>query len=170
MVTMNQQQESVNGIVFSDDRQSILLIKRRDVPVWVLPGGGIDPGESPEAAATREVEEETGYKVQISRKVGEYTPKCRLAHFTHLYECTILSGKPTLSDESQGVQFFPLKTLPLLPPPYPDWIEDAASCHSQVLKKIITSVNYPALIKNLILHPILVSRFILTKIGIIIND
>ena len=170
MVTMTQQQESVNGIVFSKDRQNILLIKRRDVPVWVLPGGGIEPGESPENAAVREVEEETGYQVKIFRKIGEYTPKCRLARFTYLYECTILSGKPTLSDESQGVQFFPLKALPPLPPPYPDWISDTLADHPQPVKKVITSVSYPALIKNLILHPILVLRFLLTKIGFVIND
>jgi len=167
---MDQQEESVNGIVFSDDRKSVLLIKRRDVPVWVLPGGGIDPGESPERAAVREVEEETGYHVEIVRKVAEYTPKCRLARFTHFYECQILSGTPSLSDETQGVRFFPLDALPLLTPPYLDWIEDAAAKNPQVIKKVITSVTYLALIKNLILHPILVTRFLLTKIGIVIND
>ena len=167
---MNQEQESVNGIVFSKEQNKVLLIKRRDVPVWVLPGGGIEPNESPEQAVVREVEEETGYHVKISRKIAEYTPKCRLARFTHFYECQILSGEPTLSDESQGVQFFPLDALPPLPPPYPDWIKDATAIHSEVLKKVITSVSYPALIKNLLLHPFLVLRFLLTKIGITVND
>ena len=36
----------LNGQSYSEDRKEILLIKRRDVPVWVLPGGGIDSGES----------------------------------------------------------------------------------------------------------------------------
>ena len=167
---MDEQNKSVNGIVFSGDDGEVLLIKRRDVPIWVLPGGGIDVGESPEQAIVREMEEETGYKVKIVRKIGEYTPRCRLALFTHLYECEILSGEPTLSDETQGVRFFPLDALPLMPPPYPDWIEDAAKRQSEMIKKEITSVSYPALIKNLILHPILVLRFLLARLGFAFND
>ncbi|MGE0198703.1 MAG: NUDIX hydrolase [Simkaniaceae bacterium] len=167
---MDHEKESVNGIVFSEDRKNVLLIKRRDVPVWVLPGGGIEAGESPEEAAVREIEEETGYQVTLMRKIAEYSPLCRLARFTHLYECTIVSGAPSLSEETQGVAFFSLENLPPLPPPYPDWIQDAVEDHPQVLKKQITSVTYTALVKNLILHPILVIRFLITKIGIRIND
>nr|WP_237843799.1 NUDIX domain-containing protein [Cellulosimicrobium cellulans] len=37
---------------------------------WTLPGGGIDPGEHPEAAAVREVAEETGYDVELDGLLG----------------------------------------------------------------------------------------------------
>ena len=37
---------------------------------WTLPGGGIDPGEHPEAAAVREVAEETGYDVELDDLLG----------------------------------------------------------------------------------------------------
>ena len=33
---------------------------------WVLPGGGLEFGEAPEAAAVREVEEETGLQAQVT--------------------------------------------------------------------------------------------------------
>jgi 8-oxo-dGTP diphosphatase len=36
-------------------------------PEWTLPGGGLDHGEDPRAAAVREVEEETGYTVALDR-------------------------------------------------------------------------------------------------------
>lgn len=167
---MNYSNESVNGIIFSEDRKSVLLIKRRDIPVWVLPGGGIEPGETPDKAVVREMEEETGFKVEIFRKVAEYIPLCRLARYTHFYECKIASGYAQTGDETQEIQFFYLNTLPKqIPPPYLDWIQDARLSLSHLIKKEITSVTYFVLIKNLFLHPILVIRFFLTKIGITFN-
>lgn len=39
-------------------------------PVWMLPGGGIDFGEDPLDGAIREVDEETGYIVEIDALLG----------------------------------------------------------------------------------------------------
>lgn len=163
------QVQSVAGVLFSADRKSVLLIKRRDVPVWVLPGGGIDLQESSEHAIVREILEETGFTVKVDRLVGDYIPVNRLSKRTHLYECTILEGKASLSSETRGIQFFPLEKLPPLPPPYLEWILDAKEKKAPVQKKL-TSVNYLALMKNLILHPILVIRFLLARLGFSINS
>jgi len=167
---MQKKDQSAIGIIFSSDRKKVLLVKRRDVPVWVLPGGGIEKNESSETAIKREVLEETGYTTQVIKKVGEYIPINKLAKFTHLYECSIISGKAKTSDETKGVNFFDLNNLPkLIPPPYPEWISDAYQNKKEIVRKKLTSVNYFNLIKNFFLHPILVVRFILSKIGLTIN-
>lgn len=162
-----QTPQSVAGVIFSPE--GILLIKRRDVPVWVLPGGGIDPGETPDEAIVREILEETGFTVKVTRLVGDYLPINRLAKRTHLFECTILQGVAQITPETRGIQFFPLQALPPLPPPYPDWIADTLLKASPCQKKL-TQITYFALLKNLLLHPILVIRFVLSRTGIRINS
>jgi 8-oxo-dGTP pyrophosphatase MutT (NUDIX family) len=159
---------SVACILFRDSK--ILLIKRRDIPVWVLPGGGIDPGESPEKAACREMEEETGIQVKIIRKIAEYSPTNRLAKLTHFYEVEVIQGLPKIGAETRAVEFFEFDQLPILPPPYRYWIADAVKRHPEMLKKNVEGVNYLTLLKLLIQHPLLVGRFLLTKMGIHFNS
>src|SRR5436190_998514 len=54
-------------------RDEVLLVQREDFEVWGLPGGEIEPGETPAQAAVREVYEETGLNVRLTRLVGLYT-------------------------------------------------------------------------------------------------
>ncbi len=160
---------SIAGAIFSEDRTQVLLIQRRDIPVWVLPGGGIDPGESPEHAIVREILEETGFTVKIDRLVGDYSPINRLAKQTQLFECKVLGGCASANEESRNVQFFSLNQLPrLIPPPYREWIADALVQRAPVNKRL-TGVNYFKFTWYLLSHPILVARFLLARLGFAIN-
>lgn len=54
----------------------MLLIRARDLrnrPVWTLPKGALVAGESSEAAALREVREETGYRCEVRRELEAVT-------------------------------------------------------------------------------------------------
>ncbi len=56
---------TVNG------QREYLLVEARRSGVWVLPKSHIEPGETPEAAAEREVEEEAGVRAAIVAPAGE---------------------------------------------------------------------------------------------------
>jgi ADP-ribose pyrophosphatase YjhB (NUDIX family) len=51
--------------LFTDQLDRILLVKPTYNDAWNLPGGVVEPGESPSAAATREVREEIGLDVEL---------------------------------------------------------------------------------------------------------
>jgi len=56
---------AVGGVVFRADG-AVLLVRRAQPPAagsWTLPGGKVEPGETPERAVVREIAEETGLAV-----------------------------------------------------------------------------------------------------------
>ena len=68
-------QFSAGGLVVDDDGR-ILLIRARDLrnqPVWTLPKGALNPGESSADAAVREVREETGWRCEVVRELTAVT-------------------------------------------------------------------------------------------------
>lgn len=61
------------GIVYRrrGERIEVLLVRARPHPHhWVLPKGHIDPGETPEACARREIQEEAGVDATLEILLG----------------------------------------------------------------------------------------------------
>ena len=60
------------GIVLIEDDKVSLIERFRDGNhYFVFPGGGVDEGETPQEAAVREMEEETGLRVTVKRELAK---------------------------------------------------------------------------------------------------
>lgn len=81
--------DCVGILPFVDHDQVLLVRQYRYVAgrtTWEMPTGGVRPGESLEAAAQRELQEEAGYRAgQIKKIVAYHTSKSILDETAHLY-------------------------------------------------------------------------------------
>ena len=109
----------VRGAAFRDDK--ILLVREARDGGWTLPGGWADPGQSPAEAVVREVFEESGFHVRVTKLAALYDrskhPHMPRAPF-HVYKlfflCEITGGSATVSHETTAVDFFPEDAIPNL--------------------------------------------------------
>lgn len=78
--------------------QMLLTHQSSPMPEFQLPGGGIDPGESPVVALMREVFEETGYRIAKPRRLGAFRRFTYMPDYDLWAEklCTIYLAMPTL--------------------------------------------------------------------------
>lgn len=60
------------SILTFDDRQSALLVRHAEGNDWTTPGGMVEPYETPADAAVREMWEETGLLVALTRIIGVF--------------------------------------------------------------------------------------------------
>jgi 8-oxo-dGTP diphosphatase len=99
----------------------LLVVVRSDTGRIALPGGHLDPGETPEQAAERELFEETGISVAFSSSHEVYRGPSRdprdadhAWYVTAAFHQHLLPGHPAgtaelvASDESRSVAWMPL--------------------------------------------------------------
>jgi 8-oxo-dGTP pyrophosphatase MutT (NUDIX family) len=60
---------SAGGVLFKGCGNAVVLLHRRN-HTWVMPKGHVEPGETADQAALREVAEETGLRARIVQEVG----------------------------------------------------------------------------------------------------
>lgn len=96
-----------------NDENKLLLVKRNDYPLWDLPGGRLENEESLEECAIRETQEETGYKISIVKKVGEYH-RPQYKDTQHIFIAEIVGGKAIVNgQETSKLAWFYPKKIPL---------------------------------------------------------
>ena len=152
------------GIILINNNSEVLLVKRQDVPYWVLPGGGIEDGETPEDAVVREVFEETKLHISVLKTTAIYTPINFLSAKTFLFKCKIDSGIPSATDECSDVAFFSLDQLPsTLFFIHKKWLFENLNS-SQLIKRPLNEISFFALFLYFIKHPWTVLRFAWTRL------
>ena len=100
---------TVDAVIF-DRHDRLLLIRRKNPPFkgrHALPGGFVEVGETVEAAAARELMEETGLKAKSQRLIGVYSdpkrdPRGHTVSVAFLMEAT---GTPKGGDDATSAEF-----------------------------------------------------------------
>lgn len=122
------------GVVFCVDG-GILLVKRAIEPSygkWVFPGGYVDRGEALEAAAIREVKEESGLDVRLTRLLGIYSATGNpIVLIVFVGEVT--GGSLQTDDEGLEARSFPPTEIP--------WGELAFPSTTQVLQDYVALLS-----------------------------
>ena len=119
------------AVVLFDDSLRVLLVRQSySSRLWGIPGGAVEPGESPQEAAVREAREETGLDVRLEYLVGVYCVRTPRLGLRFVFKGTICGGRihecPT--DEISEVCWCPVRELPLdMTETAPHGIHDAAA-------------------------------------------
>jgi 8-oxo-dGTP diphosphatase len=101
---------TVDAVVF-DGFGRLLLIRRRNAPFkgrYALPGGFVEYGETVEAAALRELKEETGIGPISQRLIGVYSkpkrdPRGHTVSVAYLMQ--VGNATPKAGDDAQSATF-----------------------------------------------------------------
>ncbi|MFI7019981.1 NUDIX hydrolase [Streptomyces sp. NPDC050164] len=110
------------AVIVLDRASRLLLLERADTGGWGLPGGFMDPGESLEETARREVKEETGLDITDLRLINVFSGQDQFYRYpngdqvfnvTVVYEAQTDEGSLQLDpSEARAANFFPIDQVP----------------------------------------------------------
>lgn len=105
--------EAAGGVVWrrsGTGATEVLLVHRPRYDDWSLPKGKLDPREAAEAAALREVEEETGLRCRLGRELPavRYVDRNGRAKRVRYWAMEPVSGAFAPGDEVDEVRWLPV--------------------------------------------------------------
>jgi ADP-ribose pyrophosphatase len=116
-----------------DSKGNILLVRQFRHPVnkelLELPAGSIDPGETPEEAATRELREETGYKPgKLERLGGFYAAPGYCTEYLHFFRASQLEKSPLTAEDTDEIE-----VVPVSPADVPGLVASGKICDAKTI-------------------------------------
>ena len=110
----------VSVIIIDENRILLVRHEKYGRTYWVLPGGGVDFGESLEEAAVREVKEETDLDITVDKLVfvDDILPEDLHRHVVDVYfTAKVVGGELKLGADSimRELRYFPVEELARIP-------------------------------------------------------
>jgi ADP-ribose pyrophosphatase YjhB (NUDIX family) len=106
----------VSAAVLAEQDGKVLLTKRNMDPGrggWCFPGGFMEMGETPQATARRECQEESGFEVEITGLIDVYYYEdYRGSGVVIVYKGKITGGQAQPGDDAETLAFFGPAELP----------------------------------------------------------
>lgn len=130
------------AVIALDADGRVLLVKqfRKAVgrELLEIPAGGIDPGESPEEAVSREMREETGYLPRrMERLGGFYSAPGYATEYLYLYLATDLIPSQLFAEDTEGISL-----VRVAPEEVPGLINSGSICDAKSIAGLLTYLEY----------------------------
>ena len=130
------------AIVAIDADDNVLLVNQFRKPVeselLEIPAGGIDSGEKPETAVSRELREETGYSPgRVERLGGFYSAPGYCSEYLHLYLATDLIPSPLHAEDTDNISLVRVPTTEI-----PGLITSGRICDAKSIAGLLIFLEY----------------------------